>query len=111
MKLLLDENISFRLVNKLTNEFPGISHVKFHNLINTDDKVVREFALQNEYTIVTNDSDFNDLLLIYGFPPKIIWMKTGNTSTDNNANMLILNKVRVLDFMNDIENGIMIIEK
>ena len=111
MKLLFDENISFRLVNKLVNEFPGSSHVKFHNLLNTEDKLVREFALQNEYTIVTNDSDFNDLLIIYGFPPKIIWIKTGNKSTENIANLLILNKVQIVDFINDFENGILIIEK
>jgi len=67
--------------------------------------------LQNEYTIVTNDSDFNDLLLIYGFPPKIIWIKTGNKSTENIANLLILNKVQIVDFINDFENGILIIEK
>jgi len=110
MKLLFDENISYRIVNKLFNDFPDSSHVKFHNLTQTNDKVVREFALQNNFTIVTNDSDFNDLMLLYDFPPKIIWLQIGNTCTENIVKLLIYNKQQIFDFVNDKENGILIIE-
>ena len=38
-------------------------------------------AKQNGYVIVTRDSDYNDLSLIQGFPPKVIWIRRGNCST------------------------------
>lgn len=36
---------------------------------------------KHSFTIVTHDSDFSDLNTLLGFPPKIIWLKTGNLST------------------------------
>ena len=110
MKLLFDENISYRIVKKLSNDFPNSNHISSFSLLNKDDRQIREFALTNDYTIVTNDSDFNDLLLLFGFPPKIIWLQTGNTSTGHIADLLILNKTRISTFIDESENGILIIE-
>lgn len=111
MKLLFDENISYRIVKILEDLFPECSHVKHHDLLQKDDFLVRDFAKQNEFIIVTNDSDFNDLFLLLGFPPKIIWLKTGNTSTRGNADLLIKHRQSIIDFSIDSENGILIIEK
>ena len=110
MRLLFDENISYRIVKKVSSVFPNSSHVSAFSLLNTDDRQIREFALANKFTIVTNDSDFNDLLLILGFPPKIIWLQAGNTSTGHIADLLIQNKEKILAFINDSENGILIVE-
>ncbi len=37
---------------------------------------------------MTFDSDFYDLGTIRGFPPKIIWVRTGNTTTKSLENIL-----------------------
>lgn len=88
MKLLFDQNISYKIIKILSDEFEGSSTVKKEKLTNCSDKQIWEFAKKNNYTIVTQDSDFNDLNLINGFPPKIIWIRTGNLKTNEIANIL-----------------------
>lgn len=109
MKLLFDENISYRIVKKIQLEFPEVSHVKFHNLLKTDDLLVWEFSKSEGYTIITNDSDFNDFSLVWIFPPKIIWLRTGNTSTKHIVELLKAKKQVICDFINETDNGILIL--
>lgn len=90
MRLLFDQNISFRILKKLPEVFDGSSHVKTEGLINSSDFEIWEYARLNSFIIVTQDSDFNDLYLLKGFPPKILWFKTGNLQTSELA--LILEK-------------------
>ena len=88
MKLLFDQNLSFRLAETFQNTFQNSSHVKFHDLHEVDDLKIYEFAKENDFTIVTQDSDLYDLALVKGIPPKIIWIRTGNSSTRNIAKLL-----------------------
>jgi predicted nuclease of predicted toxin-antitoxin system len=74
MKLLFDQNISYRIIKLLSDDFKDSSHVKKERLVNEPDRVIWEFAKINGYTIVSQDADFNDLCLLNGFPPKIIWI-------------------------------------
>ncbi len=89
MKLLFDQNISYRVLKKLPEDFAGSSHVKTEGLTNATDIEIWEFAKFHQFIIVTQDSDFNDLYLLKGFPPKILWIQTGNLKTDELV--LILN--------------------
>jgi predicted nuclease of predicted toxin-antitoxin system len=88
MRLLFDQNISHRILKVLSERFLGSSSVKNENLINSLDKAIWEFAKESNYTIVTQDSDFNDLNLLNGFPPKVIWIRAGNIKTDELAKIL-----------------------
>lgn len=81
-KLLFDQNISFRAVKKLLSVFPFSRQVRDLNLENHTDREIWEYAKSEGYSIVTYDSDFYDLTLILGIPPKVIWLRFGNTSTD-----------------------------
>lgn len=83
MKLLFDQNISFRVVNGLLNLFPECKQVRELGLENFSDKQIWNFAKEESYSIVTFDSDFYDLVTLYGHPPKVIWLRMGNTSTLN----------------------------
>ena len=83
MKLLFDQNISFRLVKKLKDIFSNAKQVRELGLENSTDSEIFDYAKKNDYSIVTFDSDFCDLNIIRGFPPKIIWIRTGNTTTKN----------------------------
>ena len=98
MKLLLDQNISRKLVKELDNSFPGSNHVYLLNLQTATDEEVWSYARENDFTIITQDSDFNERSLIYGYPPKVIWLRTGNTSTQNIKHLLIKHSQDILSF-------------
>ena len=81
MKLLFDQNLSPNLVNKLADLFPNSNHVFWLGLDEADDREVRNYAKENDFIIVTKDVDYSDLYLLFGFPPRIIWIRRGNCST------------------------------
>ena len=90
MKLLIDQNISNRIVIRLIGHFTDVKHVKELGLENSNDYNIWKFAKKENFVIVTFDSDFYDFILINGFPPKIIWLRTGNIKTSALAEILIL---------------------
>ena len=81
MKLLFDHNLSPRLVWLFADLYPNSQQVFLLEMDQKDDRVIWDYALQNDYTIVTRDSDYSDLSLVRGFPPKVIWIRCGNCST------------------------------
>jgi len=101
MKLLLDQNIPRKLVKQLENLFPCSSHVYLLNLQTATDEEVWTYARNNGFTIVTQDSDFNERSLIYGYPPKVIWLRTGNTSTQNIKRLLKSHSQDIFSFEQD----------
>ncbi len=103
MKLLFDQNISFRIVKKIENIFPGSKQVAQVGLNQTSDQRIWEFARDKGFTIVTFDSDFYDLSLIKGIPPKIIWLRCGNTSTKNISDILTTEANNIRSFLEDEE--------
>ena len=82
MKLLFDQNLSRKLVNRLADIFPESSHVQFHNLAEKTDTEIWEFAKLNDFCIVTQDADFPERSRLYGSPPKVVWLRCGNTPTN-----------------------------
>ena len=105
MKLLFDQNISHRILNVLPQIFDGSTTVKHEKLINSSDRKIWEFAKEKEYIIVTQDSDFNDLNSLFGFPPKIIWIRTGNLKTEQIANILNVYMTEIENFISDDNFG------
>lgn len=81
MKLLFDQNLSHRLVAQLAAEFPGSAHVRDANLASSPDPDVWAYAAANGFVIVSKDTDFQQRALLYGHPPKVIWVRLGNCST------------------------------
>lgn len=88
MKLLLDQNISFRLVKLIQGPFPQSEQVKRLGLDGASDIEIWEFAKSNDYTILTFDGDFFEISQYRGHPPKIVWLRTGNTTTKIIAKIL-----------------------
>ena len=88
MKLLLDENLSSRLVPRLADLFPDSTHVRDVGLRAADDPSVWDYARQNGFLIVSKDADMHDLSLLFGDPPKVIWLRLGNCSTAQVENLL-----------------------
>ena len=81
MKLLFDQNLSPKLVNRLADLFPNSSHVQSAGLDCADDNQVWEHARLNGFAIVTKDADYNNLTVVRGSPPKVIWLLLGNCTT------------------------------
>ncbi|HEY9583101.1 MAG TPA: DUF5615 family PIN-like protein [Candidatus Paceibacterota bacterium] len=105
MKLLLDQNLSHKLLLFLEELYPGSSHVRLVKLSTASDEEVWTYAKKNNFTLVTQDSDFYDRSLLLGFPPKVIWIQSGNTSTLN-INKLLLDSVEAIkEFESNKEIG------
>ena len=100
MKLLFDQNISFRITKKLNDIFPDCKHVSDCGLMDSEDPDIWEYARKNNYAIVTFDSDFYDISVINGHPPKIIWIRTGNLATKGIVQLLIEKKDAIEKFIN-----------
>ncbi len=81
MRLLFDQNLSPRLVEKLADLYPNSSHVQDLDLAEANDSVIWEYARENNYTIVTKDADFHERRIFSGIPPNIIWIRKGNCFT------------------------------
>ncbi len=101
MKLLFDQNISFRIVQKIQTIFPNAKQVRELGLEGFSDDKIWTFAKVNNYTIVTFDSDFFEISNLKGHPPKIIWFRTRNTTTKNSIEILQLKKEILIDFISN----------
>ncbi|MBW4582449.1 MAG: DUF5615 family PIN-like protein [Tildeniella nuda ZEHNDER 1965/U140] len=98
MKLLLDENLSDRIIPTITDLYPGSEHIKTLGLINTDDVVIWEYAKTNGFMIVSKDSDFHQRSLLYGHPPKFIYLRIGNCPTSKIVQILRDNLDTIIQF-------------
>jgi len=101
MKLLFDENLSHKLVGRLADLFPDSVHVRDVGLKAADDLVVWEYARNNDLMIVSKDSDMHQRSLVFGYPPKIVWVRLGNCSTSDVEELLRKNYVVIEAFYKD----------
>jgi predicted nuclease of predicted toxin-antitoxin system len=107
MKLLLDHNLSPRLVRRLADLYPDISHVFLIGLAQVNDLEIWSYARANEYIIVTKDSDFSDISVLLGFPPKVIWLRLGNCTTSAVEQALRSGQSIISAFINDPLSGVL----
>jgi predicted nuclease of predicted toxin-antitoxin system len=109
VKLLFDQNLSPRLAQAFSAEFPGTAHVREVDLERAQDDLVWSFADRNGFTIVTKDSDFHELGLVRGFPPKVVWIRRGNCSTDEIESILRSSVAQVHRLEGDPEAGFLVL--
>ena len=103
MKLLFDQNISFRILHKISAYFTEAKQIRSLGLENANDSEIWQYAKTHNFTIVTFDADFIDLTNLRGFPPKIVWLRIGNTTTENIAKVIIENHVKLEEFIENTE--------
>jgi len=108
VKLLLDENLSQRLVPRLADLFPGSAHVVSEGLRQAQDIAVWEYARSNAISIVTADTDFYELATTLGPPPKVIWLRRCDYPTARAESLLRGHAIRVGEFPNDLEQAVLI---
>jgi predicted nuclease of predicted toxin-antitoxin system len=101
MKLLFDENLSFRLCQQLSDLFPESSQVRLLGLERADDRAIWDFAKANGFTLATLDADFVEIASLRGPPPKVIWLRCGNQPTVVVEALLRNHATIVIDFGRD----------
>jgi len=88
MKLLFDQNLSFKLCKQLEDVFPDSNQVRLLGLAEADDRLIWNHAKVNGFTLFTQDSDFADMAALFGPPPKVILLRCGNQPTSVVAQLL-----------------------
>ena len=105
MRFLFDQNISHRILKLISEKYSDSTTIKKEGLINASDRQIWEFARLNKYIIITQDSDFNELNSLFGFPPKIIWIRTGNLKPQAIADIIIDYSKEIDKFNEDKKYG------
>lgn len=109
MKLLLDQNLSPNLVSQLEDVYPESKHVYEIGMGSSTDDEIWNFTLEHNYTIVSKDSDFSDLSVLRGFPPKLIWIRLGNCATREISKLLRDASEQILAFHLHKDSGILML--
>jgi len=110
MKLLFDNNLSHKLISRLSDIFPDSAHVMMIGLDESEDEKIWDYANKNNFTIITKDADFNELSLLNGFPPKVIWIRVGNCKIAEIENIVRRNNIAINDFYHTQNSGIIEID-
>lgn len=108
MPILLDANLSWRLIEKLKPFFEKVEHVDYIDLKQpAKDFEIWNYAKQNNTIIITNDDDFSILSALKGFPPKVVLLKTGNQSNNFLYEILIKHLSNIENFNSAKELGLL----
>jgi predicted nuclease of predicted toxin-antitoxin system len=102
MKILIDQNISFRVIPLIKAYFTVVDHVIPLGWLNYSDHLI--FKSSKKYdAILTQDDDFENILLLNGKPPKIIRIRAGNLNTVQ-LSIIVNQNIGVIEkFINNTE--------
>ncbi len=109
MKLLFDQNISRKLVKLLDDVFPESQHISTVLSENAEDSQIWSFAKENAYLIVTKDDDFEQRSILFGQPPKLVWIRLGNCKTSDIEVLLRQSIDTLLAFNSDDETSFLLL--
>lgn len=109
MKLLFDQNLSSALVSRVVDLFPGSAHVKEVGLTQSDDGSIWSHAREHGFTIVSKDSDFQQRSLLFGAPPKVVWLRVGNCPTGLIEKLIRDHSVTLHTFEADVEQSLLVL--
>src|SRR5215475_8510488 len=101
MKLLFDQNLSFKLCRRLADLFPDSTQARLVALDRADDSAVWEYAKTNGFVLVSQDSEMFDLSSLRGHPPKLIWLRCGNQKTATIEKLLRDHHAQIATFEKD----------
>jgi predicted nuclease of predicted toxin-antitoxin system len=105
VKLLFDENLSRKLVARLSELYPGSAHMAEVNLLERPDREIWDFAQKRGFIIVTTDADFYELAAALGPPPKVIWLRRWRHPTRDAEFVLRRDAIRITEFAADSTLG------
>jgi predicted nuclease of predicted toxin-antitoxin system len=109
LKLLFDQNLSRKLPLLLGDIYPESQHVADKGLEEADDSKIWDYAKQMGLAIISKDADFQNRSLLYGHPPKFIWLRIGNCSTREIESLLRRSSPIVHTFLIDLQESHLIL--
>jgi predicted nuclease of predicted toxin-antitoxin system len=107
MKLLFDQNLAPSLIKHLADTYPGSAHVQHLGLGEASDVTIWELARDHGFTLVSKDADFVELSTVFGFPPKVIWLRLGNCVTHDIAHVIRSHRVLIAALGDDETRGVL----
>jgi predicted nuclease of predicted toxin-antitoxin system len=107
MKLLLDQNLSRRIIAQIESDFPNSRHITSVLSETTSDRDIWFYAQEHGFVIVTKDDDFEQRSILLGHPPKVIWIRLGNCKTAQVVDLLLRSKLVIRAFIDDAEKSIL----
>ena len=111
MKLLLDENVSDRIVPQIADLFPGSTHIKSVGLKEAEDTIVWDWAEEQGFIIASKDTDFYQRAIAFGHPPKFIWLRVGNCPTSLITNLLRSRYEIIQQFVESEPESLLVLER
>lgn len=81
VRLLLDENLSERLLEPLAELFPGSEHMGILTKTGTSDRLLWDLACTGGFILTTRDEDFVGMSVLQEAPPKVLWLNVGKSRT------------------------------
>ena len=109
MKLLFDQNLAPSLVSRLVDLYPESEHVYLVGLDRASDEAVWDYARDNDYLIVTRDTDFSELSVVRGSPPKVLWVRIGNCTTGQIEALLRAHHAAIEAFNDDAGSRVLML--
>ena len=111
MKLLLDENLSRKLVVRLAELYPDSAHVADLDLLARPAREIWTFAQQEGFVIVSTDADFYELATTLGPPPKVVWLRRWTHPTRDAEFVLRRDAIRLTEFAGDPDLGVLVLDR
>ncbi|MCI1187202.1 DUF5615 family PIN-like protein [Hymenobacter sp. DH14] len=99
MRLLLDENVSWRLAAQLRPHCEVVLHVRDIQLDNSPDTSIWRYARQHGYDIITKDEDFVRLVVANGFPPRIVALQNAQVPVGQLAAFMVAHLPQLRQFL------------
>ena len=109
MRLLFDQNLSWRVCLALVSQYPDSIHVRDVGLATANDDDVWGFARDNDYIIVTKDADFHQRSFVLGPPPRVVWIRCGNCSTTRIIEILVERRKMIEAFARDDDAAFLVL--
>ena len=89
----------------LANVYPRSIHVGDVDLLGASDLAIWQHAREKGLILVSKDEDFHRLSVLHGPPPKVIWVRLGNCSTEDVIRLLRERRGEVQAFLQHEEAG------
>jgi predicted nuclease of predicted toxin-antitoxin system len=101
VNFLIDQNLSARIIPATADQFPNSIRVADVGLARATDELVWQYARDQGFAILTKDADFHQMSFLYGHPPKVVWLRVGNASTDTIIALVRARALAIRSFDND----------
>ncbi len=84
-----------------------MNHVQYVGLEAESDWQIWTYVQARSGAILTKDADFNQLLNRFGHPPKVIWLRMGNVTTQRIVRTLVDRFNAINHFLTDPALGLL----